>query len=186
MRARPWTPLSTMPPPGGAWSIAMHKQSFTHYWFNTKKRKKQRGSWGARLWTALSTMPPPGETWSIGMHKQGFTHQRFTKKRKKATVVIRARPWTPLSTMPPPCEAWSIAMHKQSSTHQMVYPNVAKDVSGQSTAHKHPPCWAGVCVWQMRFRHKLLFLQKCNKVQPHPTTHHTPTQPHTIPHHTPS
>ena len=100
--------------------------------------------------------------------------------------VMEARPWAPLSTMPPPGEAWSIAMHKQSSTHQMVYPNVAKDVSGQSTAHKHPPCWAGVCVWQMRFRHKLLFLQKCNKVQPHPTTHHTTTQPHTIPHHTPS
>ena len=33
MEARPWTPLSTMPPPGEAWSIAMHKQSFTHQWF---------------------------------------------------------------------------------------------------------------------------------------------------------
>ena len=43
MEARPWTPLSTMPPPGEAWSIAMHKQSFTHYWFNTKKRKKNNG-----------------------------------------------------------------------------------------------------------------------------------------------
>ena len=97
---------------------------------------------------------------------------------------MRARPWTPLSTMPPPGEAWSIAMHKQSSTHQMVYPNVAKDVSGQSTAHKHPPCWAGVCVWQMRFGHKLLFLQKMqhSATTPHTTLHYHTTTPHTTPH----
>ena len=63
-------------------------------------------------------------------------------------------------------------------------PNVAKDVSGQCTAHKHPPCWAGVCVWQMRFGHKLLFLQKMqhSATTPHTTPHYHTTTPHTTPH----
>ena len=38
MGAKPWTPLSTMPPPGETWSIGMHKHCFTHHWF-TKTRK---------------------------------------------------------------------------------------------------------------------------------------------------